>query len=59
MKIASTIILVIICVGALLLMIYSLKNLIHSIKEGKKNKNVIDVSKVKKKKEDDKNDLSK
>lgn len=59
MKIVSTIILVIICVGALLLMIYSLKNLITSIKQGRKNKNVIDVSKKNKTKEDDKNDLSK
>ena len=58
MKIVSTIILIIICIGALLLMIYSLKNLIHSIKEGKKNKNsIIDVSKKKKNKEDKNNDL--
>lgn len=58
MKVASTIILIIICFGALLLMIYSLKNLIHSIKEGKKNKNnVVDVSKKKKNKEDKNNDL--
>lgn len=57
MKIFSTILLILICVGALFLMIHSLKNLISSIKGGKKNKNVIDASKKKKKKEDDKNDL--
>ena len=51
MKIVGTILLIVICIGSILLMIYSLKNLIMSIKEKKKSKDSsIDISKIETKK---------
>lgn len=55
MKILGTILLVVICLGSIVLMIYSLKNLIVSIKEKKKsNVDSIDVSKKDTEKKKDK-----
>lgn len=55
MKIAGTILLIIICIGSIVLMVYSFKNLIVSIKEKKKCKdNTIDISKKDMKKKKDK-----
>lgn len=55
MKTVGTILLIIICIGSIVLMIYSLKNLIVSIKEKKKsNIDSIDISKKDTKKKKDK-----